>query len=318
VIHAHDDPTLAPRALAAARAYARIAPDAEHALHMPSHIFVQLGLWDEVAASNERSWAASRAWVARRRASPTSLDFHSLQWLQYAYLQQGRWALARSLVDTARAVLAGATYDGAMVDARYVVARIAFQWMSETGTWDSALASLVRGEGVDTSSARGRTFFATNEYQEALVAVVVRRDTVRAAALVAAQPAGSAPSPAVRLRAEQLRAAVARVRGDRAAELEALERAAAAEAEIPAVGPPGQRPAVEQLAERLREAGRARDAAARYEAALRLFPNRSTAHAGLAASADAAVASRAKAALRANYRRADPGREALPQVLPRQ
>ena len=61
LIHAYDDPELAPRGLEAARAYASIAPDAEHALHMPSHIFLQVGLWDDTAASNERAWAASRA-----------------------------------------------------------------------------------------------------------------------------------------------------------------------------------------------------------------------------------------------------------------
>src|SRR5437867_326035 len=96
LIHATDAPTLAARGLAAARAYAKIAADAEHALHMPSHIFVQLGLWDDAVASNERAWIASRAWVKRRGLSGAEADFHDLQWLQYAYLQQGRYAAADS------------------------------------------------------------------------------------------------------------------------------------------------------------------------------------------------------------------------------
>jgi tetratricopeptide (TPR) repeat protein len=66
LIHATDDPAFAARGLEAARKYAEIAPAAEHALHMPSHIFLQLGLWDDDASSNERAWAASRAEVKAR------------------------------------------------------------------------------------------------------------------------------------------------------------------------------------------------------------------------------------------------------------
>ena len=91
LIHATDDPELAPRGLEAARRYAEIAPEAEHAQHMPSHIFVQLGLWKDAVASDERAFAASRAEVAARKLSNAELSFHSLQWLQYAYLQSGRY-----------------------------------------------------------------------------------------------------------------------------------------------------------------------------------------------------------------------------------
>ncbi len=63
---------------------------------MPSHIFLQLGMWDDTVASNERAWAASRAEVVARKLSNADLSFHALQWLQYGYLQQGRYArLAR-------------------------------------------------------------------------------------------------------------------------------------------------------------------------------------------------------------------------------
>ena len=69
ILHAYDHPQLAARALPAARAYAKIAPAASHALHMPAHTFVQLGLWDEAAATDQASWDASIAWAKRRGLS---------------------------------------------------------------------------------------------------------------------------------------------------------------------------------------------------------------------------------------------------------
>src|SRR5205823_11315017 len=94
-LHAYGDAEHAAMGLAAARIYARIAPASSHARHMPSHVFVPLGMWDEAAASDEAAFAASAAWVRRRHASEAQQDFHSLAWLHYEYLQQGRFAKAR-------------------------------------------------------------------------------------------------------------------------------------------------------------------------------------------------------------------------------
>ncbi len=93
-IHAFDHPDLAIRALPAARRYAQIAPASHHAQHMPAHIFVQLGMWPEAAASNEAGWRNSVAWVEREHLSKGQRDYHSLQWLHYVYLQQGRYEKA--------------------------------------------------------------------------------------------------------------------------------------------------------------------------------------------------------------------------------
>ena len=95
VIHCYDDPVHAPLGLRAARVYAKVAPEAAHALHMPAHIFVAMGMWDEAVASNEASWAASDARVRRKGLSLEDRGYHSLWWLQYGYLQQGRYAEAR-------------------------------------------------------------------------------------------------------------------------------------------------------------------------------------------------------------------------------
>ena len=98
IIHSFDDPEHAIIALPAARRYAEIAPEAHHARHMPAHIFLQLGMWPEAAASNESAWAVSDAWVKRKQLPLSTRDYHSLHWLAYVYLQQGRFAKAEQLL----------------------------------------------------------------------------------------------------------------------------------------------------------------------------------------------------------------------------
>src|SRR5207244_3245219 len=104
IIHAFDDPDHAILALPAARAYSRIAPSAAHALHMPSHIFVQLGMWDDVVASNIVAYKAAVDLADRKNLPRGREDFHTLSWLQYAYLQEGKLADAAKALDTAKAV----------------------------------------------------------------------------------------------------------------------------------------------------------------------------------------------------------------------
>ncbi len=97
LIHSVDDAAHAPLGLEAARAYGKIAPGSAHALHMTSHIFLALGMWDEVVAANE---AAIRN--ARERAAPRGVRVpdcgHAPLWLNYGYLQQGRYTEARRLI----------------------------------------------------------------------------------------------------------------------------------------------------------------------------------------------------------------------------
>jgi tetratricopeptide (TPR) repeat protein len=103
LIHSYDDPVHAPLGLRPARVYAKIAPAAAHALHMPSHIFLASGMWDDVVASNEASFAAADARVERKHLSVDERNFHALFWLEYAYLQQGRIGDARKLLATMEA-----------------------------------------------------------------------------------------------------------------------------------------------------------------------------------------------------------------------
>ncbi len=138
IIHAFDDPEHAILALPAARRYAEIAPEAHHARHMPSHIFLQLGMWPEAAASNESSWAASDAWVKRKGLSMSSRDYHSLTWLTYVYLQQGRYSKAEELL----ALLRGALKEADDVRMRRAYIDMATMFTLETERWDS-LAKLL-------------------------------------------------------------------------------------------------------------------------------------------------------------------------------
>ena len=92
LIHAYDSAELARRGLPAARAYAAIAPSAPHALHMPSHIFTRLGLWDDSIASNLAARAAARA------QGDVGEELHAMDYLTYAYLQSGRASDAANVV----------------------------------------------------------------------------------------------------------------------------------------------------------------------------------------------------------------------------
>ena len=98
--HAFDSPELAYLGLDAARRYARIAPAGAHALHMPSHIFIRLGLWPEAIASNLDSAASARAGALRAGGGRVALEeFHALDYLEYAYLQAGDDERARAIAE---------------------------------------------------------------------------------------------------------------------------------------------------------------------------------------------------------------------------
>ncbi len=99
LIHSYDDPGHAQYALSAADSYAVVAPDASHALHMPSHIYVALGMWDEVVSSNENSYQASLNRMDRKGLGNDARGYHAYHWLEYGYLQQGRVEDAQKLVE---------------------------------------------------------------------------------------------------------------------------------------------------------------------------------------------------------------------------
>jgi tetratricopeptide (TPR) repeat protein len=315
LIHATDDPRFASRGLPAARLYAEIAPAAQHALHMPSHIFLQLGMWRDVVASNERAWAASRAEVAARDLSPADLGFHSLQWLQYGYLQQGRYRAAKALVDTARAVLAGIVLNnGQHVDARFTVHELEFMHAVHSGQWDAAVCAraIQPAPMQPPRSERERSFQSIATYHRAIAAAMC--DAEDSAVLEQARARVSAMAPddpsLPMLRAAILHAAAvaAERRGDHSRVIELLTSAAAAPARAP-VGPAYTLRVHELFGAALLKVGRAQEAVAAYERALQLTPGRSSALLGLAraraADGDRAAAADAYRALLDNWEHAD-------------
>ncbi|HVR10980.1 MAG TPA: hypothetical protein VMW75_23255, partial [Thermoanaerobaculia bacterium] len=146
LIHSYDDPVHAPLGLRAARVYARIAPAAAHALHMPSHIFLALGMWDEVAASNEASWAASEERRRRLRLPLEERGYHALSWLAYAYLQQGRLRDARRLLAE---MAADAAASGGSPRTREHLALMQAGYRMESRDWRADLGAVPGREGID-------------------------------------------------------------------------------------------------------------------------------------------------------------------------
>jgi tetratricopeptide (TPR) repeat protein len=141
LIHSFDYPALAPLALNAAYAYSKIAPAAPHALHMPSHIFVRLGMWDETIDSNIRSADAAKARASKLHPGSMAFDsLHAYDYLTYAYLQRGEDEQARKLVDE----IAGITSINVENFAGYyAIAAIPARYAVERHRWDDAAALTV-------------------------------------------------------------------------------------------------------------------------------------------------------------------------------
>ena len=129
LIHAYDNQELAPRGLAAARVYAGIAPSAPHALHMPSHIFTRLGLWDDSIQSN----LAARG--AAHQQGDTGEELHAMDYLVYAYLQRGRNQDADQVIQQLKAMQDVSRRD---FKSAYAATAIPVRYIVERGKWDDA------------------------------------------------------------------------------------------------------------------------------------------------------------------------------------
>ncbi|HEY1313148.1 MAG TPA: hypothetical protein VGE92_04690 [Steroidobacteraceae bacterium] len=287
LIHAYDDPIHAPLGLRAARLYGKVAPAASHAQHMPSHIFFALGMWDEAIAANLASLKIARA--------QNDGGYHSLVWLTYAYLQEGRRAEAQQLIrSVAHDVGTAPTKDN-----RIRLALVRAIWLVETRGAEGADAlEAVDSRGIasigyfDTYDfARGLTAAAdVNEARAALERLQARidgaggasravsadwHDTVTATELAQAAIMATALDGTITYYAGDRRAGIARIRA----------AIAAADREEFEYGPPWSvKPLDELLGELLLADGRRQEAAAAFEKTLAVYPNRRLAREGLAAT----------------------------------
>jgi tetratricopeptide (TPR) repeat protein len=148
LIHGYDYPLVAEKGLAAAKAYAAISPWVPHVLHMPSHIFTRLGMWDEVISSNLASSEASRQYEARMHPGATGFEeLHAWDYMVYGYLQTAQDARALEIVQRMKAV--GKTspesdfviaYAAGAVPARYALERR--QWEEAAGLTEPSVLSV--------------------------------------------------------------------------------------------------------------------------------------------------------------------------------
>jgi len=294
LIHFVDmNPRAAADALEFARAYDKIAPDAEHALHMPSHVFLPLGRWEDVVRSNERSWAASRKATLASNASPADNSWHSLDWLHYAYLQLGRTSDALALIDTASTILRGVTIPDDNPDARNIIGWMAFRQGLETGKWDAYPGGFPTVDAAmkqPRPTPRAVNIATTAAYASAVVSLRGQDDAGPARKVIttyraeAESLAADAPRRAVLQRlSTQLDAMVAHREGNTDRAIALLQELAPKEPTNTSL-PPSTIPSYELLGDVLLAAGRKAEAADAYQKALELRPNRSLAKRGLEAA----------------------------------
>ena len=132
LIHAYDTPDLAKLALPAAEHYAKIAPAAFHARHMPAHIYARLGMWKQAAISCQAAWDVSIAWVKRDKLPLDHQDFHSLVWLVEINFERGR----RSDADRAMMMFRDAVRAGLTHEKRAAYANQVASYLARTGEWE--------------------------------------------------------------------------------------------------------------------------------------------------------------------------------------
>ena len=137
LIHSYDYPSLAERGLTAAQVYGSIAPWVPHALHMPSHIFTRLGMWDESITANRDAAEAARAYAAMRHRDATEAEeLHALDYMAYSYLQEGQDSKAKEIVDFAGTVRK--TNPELEFSAAYALAAIPARYALERNDWAEA------------------------------------------------------------------------------------------------------------------------------------------------------------------------------------
>jgi tetratricopeptide (TPR) repeat protein len=300
LIHSYDDPDHAPLGLRAARIYAKIAPDAAHAQHMTSHIFLALGMWKESIRANIAAIAA----VDRQREAagrPPLCCGHYPSWLGYSYLQVGEndpSAAALKKCHDALEDRAAEDHPGDAMDPDESMsgsfANMRLRYLIDTGDWTGTEAgwplpaSAGPGGRLDDAFARALGLIARGQLDEARKTIADLETVGHEVSDIETKQAD--PDPSSRRRPEifvlEARGLLAEREGDVAGAEKQLRQAVAVEETLPiAFGPPTiDKPTHELLGEFLMRQGRKDEARAEFQKALARTPGRRLAAEGLAAA----------------------------------
>jgi tetratricopeptide (TPR) repeat protein len=280
IIHACDNPALAPDGLAAARHYGEIAASAPHAVHMPGHIFSRLGMWREDIEVNRASVEASKAASARRQSG--SMDqFHSDDFLLYAYLQSAEDANARGILADSKAMMASFESMGDIGD-HYMTGMFPYYRSKLPIFFDLEMRDWKAAAALEPIAAAPPETQALTWWARAVADGHLHRPAGARADLAAydglmveikkGRNAYVAESVGGRIRRGEMTAWAAFAQGGQGEALARMREAADLQDKV------GQGevdiPAREMLADMLLEQGRAREALTEYDAALKLSPKR--------------------------------------------
>lgn len=281
LIHACDHPQFAQMGLAAARRYAQIAPSSPHALHMPSHIFARLGLWEEDIQSNLAAMAAAK------KQSPKDHDLHSMEFLEYAYLQIGEESKAKALVDELETIPRNEIEEDSLDSYNLRLASFPALYVLEMRRWNDVL-SLQPPAGA-APYIQGVTYWARavaagHLHNTAATRTAIEQyDALMAAAAKSKEPYRAGPMRRFR---NEAAAWLAFAEG-KIDEAVGLLRPIADRQDLIGKGEV-ELPAREMLAEILLEANRPQEALTEYEKSLRTDANRFNGLYGAARAAESA------------------------------
>ena len=302
LIHSYDDPVHAPLGLRAARLYSKIAPDAGHAQHMTSHIFLALGMWPATVEANIAALAdVNRARAAAGKA-PVGCGHYS-SWLGYAYLQLGNEKSAKSTLLACRAEMQAALpteHPEHSMDPDDSVtgsfANMRLRYLLETGDWSGEVAGWPMppnaGPGAQLDFVFARALGEISQGHSAAARNAIAELKTVSRSVVDWETKRNDPDPTDRVRPEIMLYETEGLMAERENHLstaeELLRRAVALEATLPiAFGPPTiDQPTHELLGAYLLRHGQRTEARAEFEKALAAAPGRRLAEKGLQAASD--------------------------------
>ena len=288
IIHCYDNPVLAERGLGAARAYAKIAPASAHANHMPSHIFTRVGSWDESIASNAKAAElATAAESTSTNGEARDQRLHSMDYLEYAYLQSGRVSKAKAVLDELNSL---SPVPGLTLTGGYAEAAIPARFAIELGNWKQASelkitensvpwAQAITVAAIGVGSARSANIDRAAQMEQKLASI---RESIE-------KQNNTYWSKQVEVQRIEVAAWIAEGKGNKRDAISLMRSAAELEESMDkhAVTPGPITPAREMLAELLMMNKQPKESMAEYQAVLKIAPNRFDALCGAANAADA-------------------------------